>query len=75
VFSVPQWQYIMSHRDAEAQSYEEIGEYWGTHDLAEHWEETRPAKFEVDIQSEVTYFAVGGALSEKVKAFAKWRSV
>jgi hypothetical protein len=36
------------------QTHEEIGEYWDTHDLAEHWEETKPAEFEVDIQSEVT---------------------
>ncbi len=36
----------------QAQSYEEIGKYWDTHDLAENWEETKPVKFEVDIQSE-----------------------
>ncbi len=60
---------------SKAKGYEEIGEYWDTHDLAEHWEETKPAKFEVDIQSEVTYFAVEKELSEKVKAFAKRRGV
>jgi hypothetical protein len=35
------------------QTHEEIGEYQDTHDLAEHWEETKPAEFKVDIQSEV----------------------
>jgi hypothetical protein len=60
---------------SKAKSYEEIGEYWDTHDLAEHWEETKPAKFEVDIQSEATYYAVERELSEKVKAFAKRRGV
>lgn len=58
---------------SKAKSYEEIGEYWDAHDLAEHWEETKPAEFEVDIQSEVTYYAVERELSEKVKAFAKRR--
>ena len=60
---------------SKAKSYEEIGEYWDAHDLAEHWEETKPAEFEVDIQSEVTYYAVERELSEKVKAFAKRRGV
>jgi hypothetical protein len=68
VFSVPRWQILIgSRRDAEAQSYEEIGEYWDAYDLAEHWEETKPAKFEVDIQSEATYYAVERELSETVK--------
>ncbi len=38
---------------SKAQTHEDIGEYWGTHDLAEHWDETNPAEFEVDIKSEV----------------------
>ncbi|MEA2164179.1 MAG: CopG antitoxin of type toxin-antitoxin system [Thermoanaerobaculia bacterium] len=32
-------------------SYAEIGEYWDTHDLSDHWEQTKPAKFEIDLQS------------------------
>ncbi len=60
---------------SKAQTHEEIGEYWDTHDLAEHWEDTKPAEFEVDIQSEVTYFAVDKQLSEKIKAFARRRGV
>jgi hypothetical protein len=56
-------------------THEEIGEYWDTHDLVEHWEDTKPAEFEVDIQSEVTYFAVEKQLSEKIKAFARLRGV
>lgn len=60
---------------SKGQTHEEIGEYWDTHDLTEHWEETKPAEFEVDIQSEVTYFAVEKQLSEKIKAFARLRGV
>ena len=36
---------------------------------------TKPAEFEVDIQSEVTYFAVEKQLSEKIKSFARRRGV
>lgn len=32
---------------SDAVSYEEIGEYWDTHSLADHWEETREVEFEV----------------------------
>jgi len=54
---------------------EEIGEYWDTHDLTEHWDETKPAEFEVDIQSEVTYYAIDNELSQKVQAYAKRRGI
>lgn len=38
---------------SKAQTHEDIGEYWDTHDLAELWDEKKPAEFKVDIQSEV----------------------
>ena len=60
---------------SKGQTHEEIGEYWDTHDLVEHWEDIKPSEFEVDIQSEVTYFAVDRQLSEKIKAFARRRGV
>ena len=43
---------------SEAQSYRDIGEFWDTHDLADHWDQTEPAEFEVDILSEITYYAL-----------------
>lgn len=51
---------------SKAQSYKEIGEFWDTHDLADYWDQTEPAEFEVDIQSEVTYYAVDNELSTKI---------
>ena len=30
-----------------ASSYEDVGEYWDTQDLADHWEETYEVNFEV----------------------------
>ncbi len=32
---------------SQAQTVEEIGEFWDTHSLDEHWEETREVEFEV----------------------------
>lgn len=60
---------------SKAQSYQEIGEFWDTHDLAEYWDRTHPVEFEVDIQSEVTYFPLDNALSGKVRSLAAKRGV
>ncbi len=60
---------------SKAQTYEEIGEFWDTHNLADYWEQTKPAEFEVDIQSEVTYYAVDSELSAKIQSIAKQRGI
>ncbi|HHT9141048.1 MAG TPA: CopG family antitoxin [Candidatus Tripitaka californicus] len=54
-----------------AGSYQKIGEFWDTHDLADYWDKTKPAEFEVDIQSEATYYAVEKGLAEKLQTLAK----
>ena len=51
---------------SEAKSYSEIAEFWDTHDLADYWDQTKPVDFEVDIQSEATYFALERQLSVKL---------
>jgi hypothetical protein len=60
---------------SKAKSYEEIGEFWDTHDLAENWDETTSAEFEVDLQSEQTYYAVDNRLSAKIQVSAKKRGI
>ena len=60
---------------SKAGSYQEIAEFWDTHDLAECWDKTKPVEFEVDIQSEATYYPVENALSEKVRSAARKRGV
>jgi hypothetical protein len=60
---------------SKAQSYKEIGEFWGTHDLADFWNRTKSVKFEVDIESEVTYYALDSKLSTKIRSIAKKRGV
>ncbi len=58
-----------------ARSYKEIGEFWDTHDLADYWEQTQPVEFEVDIQSEVTYYPLDITLAAEVCSVAKRRGV
>jgi hypothetical protein len=60
---------------SKAQSYKEIGEFWDTHDLADYWNKTESVEFEIDIQSEVTYYAVDKELSAKIRVIAKRRGV
>jgi len=60
---------------SKAQSYQAIGEFWDTHDLADYWDQTKPVEFEVDIRSEVTYYPLDAALSKGVQAIAKRRGV
>jgi hypothetical protein len=60
---------------SEATSHKEIGEFWDTHDLSDFWDKTKAASFEVDIEAEVTYYAVDKTLSEKLQAIAQKRGV
>ncbi len=60
---------------SEAQSYKEIGEFWESHDLTDYWDQTKPVEFEVEIESEATYFPVETSLSAKVVSLAKQRGV
>lgn len=54
-----------------ASSHAEIGEYWDSHDLAEHWDETHEVEMQVSLESSVIYFAVEKVLAEKLRAAAK----
>jgi hypothetical protein len=58
-----------------ASSYAEMGEYWDTHDLADHWEQTREVNFDVRLESAVMYFAVEKTLAEKLRAAARHHGV
>lgn len=60
---------------SQAASYQAIGEFWDTHDTTEYWEQSRPVEFEMDIQSEVTYYAVEQTLAARLSKFAKQRGV
>lgn len=58
-----------------AKSYKEIGDFWDTHDLSDFWDKTKEVKFEVDIESEITYYALDKTLSERIQATARERGI
>ena len=58
-----------------ATSYEEIGEFWDSHDLSDYWDRTKPAEFDIDISSEVTYYPVEADISERIASIAKRKGV
>ena len=60
---------------SKASSYKEIGEYWDAHDAGEIWDETEEVKFEVDLKSDVFYYAVETSLSSKLHTIAERRGV
>lgn len=60
---------------SKAQSYRDIGEFWDTHDLADYWEQTRPAEFDVDIRTEVTYYPLDVVLAARIRAAAQRRGI
>lgn len=60
---------------SKAKSYKEVGEFWDTHDLADFWDNTKEAKFGVNIESEMTYYAFDKVLSEKIQKIAEKKGV
>lgn len=60
---------------SQAQSYQEIGEFWDTHDVTDFWKDTEPVEFEVDIQSEVSYCALERTLASRVSEIAWQKGV
>ncbi len=42
---------------SQEESYKGIGEFWDTHDLADFWDRTSEANFDVEIKSETIYYA------------------
>lgn len=60
---------------SEGESYREIGEFWDTHDLADYWDQTEAVDFDVDIQSEATYFPLERQLSLRLAKAADEQGV
>lgn len=58
-----------------AHSYQELGEFWDAHDLAEHWDQTQPAEFEFLGGANIIYYPVEAGLSAKLLSIARQRGV
>ena len=56
---------------SKASSYEEIAEFWDTHDFSDYWAQSEPVEFEIDIQGEEIYYAIDRELSTKIQYIAK----
>ena len=53
-----------------SRSYDELSEYWDTHSLSDHWDQTSPAEFELDVKSSALYFPVDRRLADQLRAVA-----
>jgi hypothetical protein len=60
---------------SKGRSYEEIGEYWDTHDAGETWDRGEPVEFEIDIKSEKRYYPIEKTLSQKLNQIARAQGV
>jgi hypothetical protein len=56
-------------------SVAEAAAFWDTHDLAEYWDLTREASFEVDLQRHVFLTALEPELAKKLVACARQQGI
>ncbi len=55
---------------SKSNSLEGMGEFWDSHDLADYWDLTQEAHFDVDIQRHVFLTALEPTLAKKLTAVA-----
>jgi hypothetical protein len=60
---------------SKASSYEEMGEYWDTHDAGETWDQGEPVEFKIDIKSDKRYYPIEKTLSQKLTQIARAQGV
>lgn len=60
---------------SKARSYTDIGEFWDKRDLSVFWGKTRRVRFDVEIESEVTYYPIERNLSKKIQSLARRQGV
>ena len=60
---------------SKAASYREIGNYWDGRDLSKVWGKTKKVKFEVQIETEATYYPIEKNLSERIQSVARKQGV
>ncbi len=58
-----------------AKTYREIGDFWDTHDLSDFWDQTKGVDFDVNIESEITYYSLDKRLAQEVQSIAQKRGV
>jgi len=57
-------------------SYEQISEFWDTHSLADYWEQTEPATFEISLDARRRYLvAIDPDLLLRIQHIAQRRGL
>ena len=60
----------------EMTSYAQAADFWDTHSLADYWDETEPAEFEIDGMARRRYLvALDPELLERVQRLARTRGL
>lgn len=60
----------------EFKSYEEVAVFWETHSLADYWDQTEPAEFEISEQARRRYLVgIDRELLNRVQRLARIRGV
>lgn len=54
---------------------EEIGEFWDTHSLADYWDETNEADFQINLKLKYNLIPVERKIVEQIKAHATKQGV
>ncbi|OGE22240.1 MAG: hypothetical protein A2V51_05515 [Candidatus Dadabacteria bacterium RBG_19FT_COMBO_40_33] len=56
-------------------SYEELGEFWDNHSLADYWDTTWEVHFDVDIKGHTKLVAIDDKISRKISNIARRRGI
>lgn len=60
----------------EMESYEQIADFWDTHSLADYWEQTEPAEFEISPTARRRYLvAVDPGILSRIQRLARVRGL
>lgn len=60
---------------SKSDSYESMGEFWDTHDLADFENQTKEAELEVEISKNKTYCAIDKMLLAQLESIAVQRGI
>lgn len=60
---------------SQAETYQEIGEYWDSHDLSEISDEDQPSDFVVSRYKNTKYYPIEKIISEKLHIVAQQRGI
>ena len=56
---------------SKASSYDDIGDFWDTHDSSAYWDEVPSEEFAADVKSRAIYYPVDMSLAQEMRAIAK----